>query len=140
MQNLHELIAHYVTRMVDEPVIIAFTWAVIIDIITGFAKSLMAKVTPKMTISKKGLQGLITHACVIIIVLTLFPLASAMGFYDQITFLIGFYVIIYVVSIVENLGEMGVPIPKFVKSHLAKLQDDYEHEGEKKGSENDKKE
>ena len=75
----------------------------------------------------------------IIIVLTLFPLASAMGFYDQITFLIGFYVIIYVVSIIENLGEMGVPIPKFVKSHLAKLQDDYEHGGETKGSENNKK-
>lgn len=139
MQHLHELIAYYVTRMVDEPVIVAFSWAVIIDIITGFAKSLMAKVTPQMAISKKGLRGLITHACVIIIVLTLFPLASAMGFYNQITFLIGFYVVIYVVSIIENLGQMGVPIPKFVKSHLAKLQDDYEHTDETKGSDENKK-
>ena len=50
-----------------------------------------------------------------------------MGFHDQMVCLIAFYVVIYCVSIVENLGEMGVPIPSFLKNHLAKLQDDYDH-------------
>ena len=127
MEHFHYLVLSYLDHMIDEPVIDIFTWAVVADIVTGIAKSLVAKKTNNMTISSKGLKGLITHGCVILIVLTLFPIASAMGFHDQMICLIAFYVVIYCVSIVENLGEMGVPIPSFLKNHLAKLQDDYDH-------------
>ena len=123
MEHFHYLVLSYLDHMIDEPVIVIFTWAVVADIVTGIAKSLVAKKTNNMTISSKGLKGLITHGCVILIVLTLFPIASAMGFHDQMICLIAFYC----VSIVENLGEMGVPIPSFLKNHLAKLQDDYDH-------------
>lgn len=127
MEVFHQLIFDYLDKMIDEPIIVIFTWAVVCDIITGISKSIMAKHTKNMTISNKGLQGLITHGVVVLLVLTLYPIASAMGFHTQVLFIIAFYAVIYAVSILENLGEMGIPIPSFIKNHLAKLQDDYDH-------------
>ena len=36
-----------------------------------------------------------------------------------------FYILFYAISIVENLGEMGIPVPVWLKKYIYKLSDEY---------------
>ncbi len=38
-----------------------------------------------------------------------------------------FYIAVYGISIIENLGQLGIPIPNWVKERLTKLQDSNEN-------------
>ena len=42
-----------------------------------------------------------------------------------------FYILFYAISIVENLGEMGIPIPEWLKKYIYKLSDEYNKGGAK---------
>ena len=114
-------------RMVDNKVIWLFVWVIIIDIGTGFAKSL---VTYKTT-SSKGTTGLIKHGMLLLIILTLYPMLDINGFRSAADTFTIFYLLFYAVSILENLGQMGIPIPQEVKKYIYKLSDEYEEEREK---------
>ena len=109
-----------------DPWVWAFIWSVVADVATGFAKSLVATKTSSKTISTKGLSGLIKHLVVLFLVLSVYPFLMALGFTQPANTIIVFYILIYVVSILENVGQMGIPIPEKIKKHLSKLQDDYE--------------
>lgn len=119
-----ELIKQF-NNMLDDKMIILFIWLVIADIATGMTKSFLAKTTNKKLNSSKGLSGLIKHLIVIFLVITIYPYLLAMGFADPARMLVVFYILNYAVSIIENLGEAGIPVPSFVKKYLAKLQDNY---------------
>ena len=44
-----------------------------------------------------------------------------------------FYILFYAISIVENLGEMGIPIPEWLRKYIYKLSDEYnEGDGDEK--------
>lgn len=115
-------------HMFDEPYIYAFLWAVIVDVFTGFCKSLVAKNSHKKTSSTKGITGMIKHMVIMLLVCTGYPLMAAMGYQIEAKTIVIFYVVFYVVSIIENLGQMGLPVPDVIKKHLAKLQRDYDDE------------
>ncbi|ANZ70334.1 phage holin family protein [Pediococcus claussenii] len=51
---------------------------------------------------------------------------NAIGFTAPANALLMFYVITYAISIIENLGQMGVPFPEFIKKYFVKLQDGYD--------------
>ena len=107
--------------LIDNKLILIYTWAVFIDLGTGFVKSLIHKSTN----STKGLSGLLKHALLLIAILTLYPMFDLIGMGGMgNTFLI-FYILFYLVSIVENWGQMGLPVPEWVKRYLYKLSDDY---------------
>ena len=36
-----------------------------------------------------------------------------------------FYILFYAISITENLGQMGIPIPSWLKKYIYKLSDEY---------------
>ncbi|XEO93341.1 phage holin family protein [Latilactobacillus sakei] len=124
--NYHSALIMQFKSLVDDPWVWAFIWSVIADVGTGFSKSLVATKTDKKTISTKGLSGLIKHIVVLFLVMGVYPFLKTVGFTAPANTIIVFYILIYVVSILENLGQMGIPIPEKIKKHLSKLQDDYE--------------
>nr|DAH66167.1 MAG TPA: holin [Caudoviricetes sp.] len=107
--------------MEDNPLIWLFVWAVIIDIVTGFAKSLVTK----RTTSTKGIAGLIKHGVLTLVILTLYPMLEVNEMRSAGDTFVSFYILYYAVSILENWGQMGLPLPNWVKPYIYKLSDDY---------------
>lgn len=117
----HELYFVHLLRMADNFWIWFFVLAVLFDILTGFAKSM---VTHKVT-STKGTDGLIKHSTLLLIVIVLYPLFEVSGFAPVADALVTFYILFYGVSVVENLSQMGLPVPSWAKTYLYKLSDEY---------------
>lgn len=115
--------------LVDNKFIFIYVWAVMSDIMTGFVKSLMHKSTN----STKGLNGLFKHAALMLLILTLYPVLDLLEWATMADTFLSFYILFYVVSIVENLGQMGIPVPAWVKRYLYKLSDEYNEQGPKGG-------
>lgn len=108
--------------MEDNRLIWLFVWVVIIDIITGFARSLVAH----HTTSSKGTSGLIKHGVLLLVMLTLYPMLDANGMKSAADTFVTFYVLFYAVSIIENWGQMGLPLPDWLKKYIYKLSDEYQ--------------
>lgn len=117
----HQMFFLRFQSMADNPLIWLFIWAVIIDIVTGLAKSLVTK----RTTSTKGVTGLIKHGVLILVILTLYPMLDVNGMSKLGNTFISFYILYYALSIVENWGQMGLPLPNWVKPYIYKLSDDY---------------
>lgn len=121
-QPFHELYFTHFQGMADNPIIWIFIWALLFDIITGFAKSLVSH----KTTSTKGTDGLIKHSVILFCILTLYPLLDVNGFKTVGDALTTFYTLFYVISILENWGQMGLPFPSWAKQYIYKLGDDYQ--------------
>ena len=119
--SLHELYFEHFVKLIDNPVFFAFFLIVITDILTGFLKSLIAK----NTTSSKGISGLIKHSTLLLIASVLYPYLDIYGAGGMADTLLVFYILFYAISIVENLGEMGIPVPVWLKKYIYKLSDEY---------------
>lgn len=128
--SLHELYLEHFVKLIDNPVFFAFFLIVITDILTGFLKSLIAK----NTTSSKGISGLIKHSTLLLIASVLYPYLDIYGAGGMADTLLVFYILFYAISIVENLGEMGIPVPVWLKKYIYKLSDEY-----KEGKNNEQK-
>lgn len=124
---LHELYLEHFVKLIDNPVFFAFFLIVITDILTGFLKSLIAK----NTTSSKGISGLIKHSTLLLIASVLYPYLDIYGAGGMADTLLVFYILFYAISIVENLGEMGIPVPTWLKKYIYKLSDEYNKGGAK---------
>ena len=111
-------------KLFDSYYIFTFLTAIIIDIITGILKGLYNR---KLN-SKIGLKGLIKHCCIILIVFTISIILPLMGYTTGARTIIVFYIIQYCLSIIENVGCMGVPIPPYVKKAIQQLSSTNENE------------
>lgn len=118
---LHELYFEHFEKLIDNPVFFAFFLIVLADIITGFLKSLVNK----KTTSSKGIGGLIKHSTLLLVVCMLYPFCDIYGASGMADTLLIFYILFYAISIVENLGEMGIPVPVWLKKYIYKLSDEY---------------
>lgn len=118
----HTMYILHFTGMADNWMIWLLVWAVIVDIITGFAKSL---VTHKTT-STKGTDGLIKHGVLLLVILTLYPIMDVTGYRSAANTFVLFYILFYLTSIMENWGQMGLPLPDQLKKYIYKLNDDYQ--------------
>lgn len=111
-------------NLLDSNYIFIFLTAIIIDIITGIFKGLYNK---KLS-SKIGLKGLIKHCCIILIVFTISIILPLMGYTTGARAIIVFYIIQYCLSIIENIGGVGVPIPPYVTKAIQQLSSKNENE------------
>lgn len=119
--SLHELYFEHFEKLIDNPVFFAFFLIILIDILTGFLKSLVNKKTE----SGKGIGGLIKHSTLLLIVCMLYPFCDIYRASGMADTLLIFYILFYAISIVENLGEMGIPVPVWLKKYIYKLSDEY---------------
>lgn len=120
----HQLYLQHFQGMEDNQIIWLFVWVVIIDIVTGFAKSVITH----HTTSSKGTAGLIKHGILLLVVLTLYPMLELNGMKHAADTFVGFYIVFYAVSIIENWGQMGLPVPEWLKKYIYKLSDQYKEE------------
>ncbi|HFA9609223.1 TPA: phage holin family protein [Neisseria gonorrhoeae] len=118
---LHELYFEHFEKLIDNPVFFAFFLIILADIVTGFLKSLVNK----KTTSSKGIGGLIKHSTLLLVVCMLYPFCDIYGASGMADTLLVFYILFYAISIVENLGEMGIPVPVWLKKYIYKLSDEY---------------
>lgn len=122
----------YFNSLIDNTLIEWLVWAIVLDIVTGFFKSLITR----RTTSSKGTAGLLKHAAVIILTLTVYPMLEICGLGEAGDSLVFFFFLFYLVSIVENWGEMGLPLPDWLKKYIYKLSDEY-LESQKEDDSND---
>ncbi|MGX7107928.1 phage holin family protein [Facklamia miroungae] len=114
--EFEELINLYKT-INQNPYIIIFVWLVVFDFITGYAKGFLSGIAN----STKGLQGLVKHLLVVMLVISVCPLLEVLGFESISTSFIVFYIVTYGISVVENIGQSGIPLPIFVTKYFDKL-------------------
>lgn len=125
---IKEQITIVACNLLDSYYIFTFLTAIIIDIITGIFKGLYNN---KLN-SKIGLKGLIKHCSIILIVFTISIILPLMGYTTGARAIIVFYIIQYCLSIIENIGGMGVPIPPYVTKAIQQLSSKNENEEIKK--------
>ncbi|MEG0286028.1 MAG: phage holin family protein [Vagococcus sp.] len=94
-----------------------FIWSVIFDIGTGIVKGFVIKDSN----STKGLLGLIKHLLVVLLVLTAIPYLNLANLHTIAESFLIFFTVVYAISIVENWGQLGLPLPNWVKGMLTKL-------------------
>lgn len=94
-----------------------FIWSVVFDIATGIVKGFVIKDSN----STKGLLGLIKHLLVVLLVLTAIPYLNIAGLDSFSNLFIWFFIVVYAISITENWGQLGLPLPEWVKGTLTKL-------------------
>ena len=111
-------------NLLDNNYIFVFLTVIIVDIITGILKGVYNK---KLN-SNIGLKGLIKHCCIILIVFTISVMLPLMGYTPGARVIIVFYIIQYCLSIIENVGCMGVPIPPYVTKAIQQLSSKNENE------------
>ena len=130
----HFLLLHQVEKMIDDPLIIGFTWLVVIDVFSGIIKGLRGKATHNKTNSTKGIYGLCKHLLIMTMVLTLYPYLITLNFNSVAQLMVLAFAYQYLVSFIENLSQMNInvswlkPIIDVLaqKLNLAKAQDDYD--------------
>lgn len=120
----HQAYMQHFQSMEDNRLIWLFVWAIIIDILTGLARSLVSH----HTTSSKGINGMIKHGVVLLIILTLYPMLDVNGMKSAADAMTTFYILFYAFSIMENLGQMGLPLPDWVKKYIYKLSDEYKED------------
>lgn len=106
-------------HLADNVFIQTFIWMVLFDILTGITKGLFGR----QGNSTKGLLGIVKHLLVVLLVIVAYPYLRIMGLSLMANAFVIFYIAVYGISVTENLGQLGLPLPKFVVEHLEKLKD-----------------
>ena len=104
------------------PIYHIFIWLVIADIITGTIKGFVNK----QANSTKGLLGILKHLMVMILVLTVTPYLVMLEQNLIADSFILFFISQYGISFVENWGQIGLPMPNFVRQFFEKINRDKE--------------
>lgn len=106
-------------HLLDNAFIQILVWVVLFDIFTGISKGLAGK----QGNSTKGLLGVVKHLLVVLLVIVAYPYMKVMGMSLTANAFVIFYIAVYGISVTENLGQLGLPLPKFVIDRLEKLRD-----------------
>lgn len=92
----------------------------IVDFVTGFINAWMSH-NIKSYVMRSGLAKKVGEVIVLILGI-LFSYAFKLPSYIM-AFLSGYIIIMELISVLENLGKVGVPIPKFILKVLSATQD-----------------
>ena len=104
------------------PIYHIFIGLVIADIVTGTIKGFVNK----QANSTKGLLGILKHLMVVILVLTVTPYLVMLKQSLIADSFIVFFISQYGISFVENWGQIGLPMPEFVRQFFEKINRDKE--------------
>ena len=106
-------------HLADNALIQVFIWLVLFDLFTGISKGLICK----QGNSTKGLLGIVKHLLVVLLVVVAYPYLRIMDLTVMANAFVIFYIAVYGISVTENIGQLGLPLPKFVIDRLEKLRD-----------------
>lgn len=106
----------------DNVYIHIFMVSIMMDIFSGIVKA----VKQKRLNSSVGLNGMLRHLLIIFVVMVFCIYMPILGLEKYVVWVIGYFVLQYVVSIIENLGEIGVPLPENLKDIVYKLNESFD--------------
>ena len=112
-----DLIVRRVIEMAQSPLIHAFMFGIVLDILTGIVKGIKTK---KLD-SSIGTAGMLKHVLVVIVVLFFSIYLPLLGFTSWARIIVVFFIAQYGLSILENWGEIGLPVPSFIKDVMNRL-------------------
>ena len=112
---LFEQFAYLVHNLFIQLVVIT----ALIDILTGMSVGFKCRELN----STRGLNGVLKHMCVIALILVVYPYMNLLNLQPYANAFVGFYIVSYTISILENLVKLGVPVPQVVKRYLFKVKD-----------------
>ncbi|WP_166806613.1 phage holin family protein [Companilactobacillus zhachilii] len=107
-------------KLVENPWFTTFLLVIIVDLATGFLKGFFKGADEKVN-STTGRQGLIKHTVIAGIAVIFYPLVDCWGLANFANGFLMFFIGQYGISIVENLGIMGIPLPNWLTGNLEKL-------------------
>lgn len=93
------------------------TLLIALDIVNGFAKGFYNKNAN----STKGLSGIVKHLLILLLVYTVYPYLTLLGARVIAFAFTVFFIASYGISVIENYGQLGLPMPSFVKAYFEKL-------------------
>jgi len=99
------------------PIVQALMVLMVIDIITGMLSGYVAK----QLSSDVSFRGIAKKVLILAVVWAAAVVAPHVGDLPLAEAVAGFYLMHEGLSILENLGEAGLPIPKFLRDALARL-------------------
>lgn len=118
------LVTHFESAFKD-PLFVLYTASVIVDIVLGNIKAW----TINDVASDVGVKGTLKHLGVFtFVVLLLPPLTYYLGNNAVSLGVLSYLVYQYLVSIIENLGQLGFDVPTVFKQKLRQLNDENEKE------------
>lgn len=101
---------------------------IVLDYLTGISKSYVSK---KLN-SNKGLKGIVKKISMLCIVAVAVIIDRITGSTGMVRTLIIYYLVANEgLSIIENLGEMNIIVPSFIKDKLEQLRDNNSKVGDK---------
>ena len=103
----------------DNKLFKAYLFIVLFDILLGTLKAFSTE-SVSSQINKQGITKHITIVIFIMFMMWLFNMLQIGEF--SISFLL-FYIGSYMLSIIENLGEMGLPVPTWVTKYFTTIQE-----------------
>lgn len=110
---------HQFQLLASDILVQIFLFLVLLDIVSGMAKGIAGK----QGNSTKGLLGIVKHMLITILVLFAYPYMKLLHLDVLAISFIMFYILAYGISLTENWGQLGLPVPSFVKERLEKLKD-----------------
>lgn len=97
-----------------------FIIAVFLDIVSGYAKALVAKDLD----SKVGLKGIVKHICIVLLVFITCPYLWLLNKAPVAMFLLYSIVVTYVISIIENFDAISPgTLPKGISQFFRRTKD-----------------
>lgn len=107
-------------KLTENPWFTTFIIIILVDLTTGFLKGFFKNSKERVN-STTGRQGLIKHTVIAGIAVIFYPLVDCWGLANYANLFLMFFIGQYGISIVENLGIMGIPLPKWITENLEKL-------------------
>lgn len=125
-----DIIKHY-QIVFDSPIFWLYATAVIVDLILGNVKAFKNGDID----SNVGVRGSLKHAGLASFVILFLPTLSVyLGDSTVSNSIVVYFVYQYAISIIENLGAMGFPLPDSITEKFRRLgADEYDSEGKRKG-------
>ena len=110
----------YLLGGLDAMLICLFTF-MILDYVTGIIKAFKNK---KLS-SETGFYGILKKITILVVIMVAVQVDTALQLNDVMRYLaIGFYIANEGLSILENAGEIGIPLPDKLKESLESLRSD----------------
>ncbi|MCW6653646.1 phage holin family protein [Aerococcaceae bacterium NML210727] len=110
-------LVHVFSHLLENAEIQILTILIALDIVSGFAKGFYNKNAN----STKGLKGIVKHLLILILVYTVYPYLILLGARGIAFAFSVFFIASYGISVIENYGQLGLPMPSFAKAYFEKL-------------------
>ena len=109
-----------INEVVNNEYLYVLLFFVIFDIVTGTLKAF----NTNTVYSKINKQGITNHITIILFSIFFSWVFNIFNVNEYSNILLMFYIVSYGLSIIENMGEMGVPLPKWLSDKFKVLQDE----------------